>query len=39
MVLPKELRLWENPTPQPARVLIVSLRASSAVLPNPTQEG
>ena len=31
MILPKELRLWENPTPVHARVLIVSIRGSSAI--------
>ena len=31
MILPKELRLWENPYPGPARVLVVSIRGGSAV--------
>jgi transcriptional regulator with XRE-family HTH domain len=31
MILPRELRLWENPTPVHARVLIVSIRGSSAM--------
>jgi quercetin dioxygenase-like cupin family protein len=30
-ILPGELRLWENPTQEQTRVLIVSIRASSAV--------
>jgi XRE family transcriptional regulator, regulator of sulfur utilization len=30
MILPKELRLWENPHPDPARVLVVSVRGGSA---------
>jgi transcriptional regulator with XRE-family HTH domain len=30
MILPKELRLWENPYPAPARVLVVSVRGGSA---------
>jgi XRE family transcriptional regulator, regulator of sulfur utilization len=29
MILPRELRLWENPSPVPARVLIVSMRGGS----------
>jgi transcriptional regulator with XRE-family HTH domain len=31
MILPKELRLWENPNALPARVLVVSVRGGSAV--------
>jgi transcriptional regulator with XRE-family HTH domain len=31
MILPRELRLWENPTPAPAQILIVSMRGSSAI--------
>jgi XRE family transcriptional regulator, regulator of sulfur utilization len=31
MILARELRLWENPSPFPARVLVVSIRASSAI--------
>jgi quercetin dioxygenase-like cupin family protein len=30
MILPKELRLWENSSAQPARVLVVSLRERMA---------
>ncbi len=30
-ILPRELRLWENPSPALARVLIVSIRGSSAI--------
>ena len=31
MILPRELRLWENPSPALARVLIVSIRGGSAI--------
>ncbi len=34
MILPKELRLWENPYADPARVLVVAARGSSAVEAN-----
>ncbi len=39
MILPRELRLWENPGSTSALVLIVSLRSSSAVQPSPLKEG
>jgi XRE family transcriptional regulator, regulator of sulfur utilization len=38
MILPRELRLWENLSPAPALVVIVSLRASSAVEPSPPRK-
>jgi transcriptional regulator with XRE-family HTH domain len=34
MILPRELRLWENPYPAPARVLVVSIRGGSALETN-----
>jgi transcriptional regulator with XRE-family HTH domain len=37
MILPGELRLWENPTPEPAQVVIVSIRAHSSVHPRPAK--
>jgi transcriptional regulator with XRE-family HTH domain len=39
MILPRELRLWENASPDPALVLIVSLRANSAIQPTPSRQG
>jgi transcriptional regulator with XRE-family HTH domain len=39
MILPRELRLWENPSPGLAQVLVVSLRGSTALPSRPAKEG
>ncbi len=39
MILPRELRLWENPGQKPAQVLVVSLRAAGAPHSHSVGEG